>query len=104
MVILLNTQCLWWIKSTKILVVTIFLSDNLIFKCRLTCTTGKEVFKEKLIFNFALNHTTQLFWAVSFKRTIVCNDLANFDNTLLWCSTLAEKLYTIRESPHDMNK
>lgn len=74
------------------------------FNRRLTCTVLKDIYKEKLIFNFALNRKTQHLWAVSLKRSIVCTDLLNSDKTLIWCSTLAEKLYTIRESPHDMNK
>lgn len=88
----------------KIISVTIFLESQLKFDCRLTCKILKGDFKEKLIFNFTLNRETKHFWAVSLKRSIVCTELHNLDKTLIWCSTLAEKLYTIQESPHDMNK
>ncbi|XP_037035514.1 protein rigor mortis [Bradysia coprophila] len=78
---------------------TVALTDN-----KLTYTTLKDTFKEKLIFNFALDRTNKHLWAVSLKRSIVCTDLQDLDKTLMWNSTLAEKLYTIQESPHDMNK
>ncbi|KAJ6642190.1 Protein rigor mortis, partial [Pseudolycoriella hygida] len=71
---------------------------------KLSYATLKDSFKEKLIFNFTLNRKTQQFWAVSLKRLIICTDLLNFDKTLISYSTMAEKLHTIKESPHDMNK
>lgn len=74
------------------------------FNCRLTYTILKDDFKEKQIFNFALNRKSHHLWTVSLKRSILCTELSTPEKTLMWCSTLAEKLYTIRESPHDMNK
>lgn len=70
----------------------------------MSCTILRDTFKEKLIFNFALDRKTQHLWAVSLKRSIVCTEFVEPEKTLMWNSTLAEKLYTIRESPHDMNK
>lgn len=79
-------------------------SDTMNLTFRLTYTAVRDTFKENLIFNFAVDRTNKHLWAVSLKRSIVCTDLLAMDKTLMWNSTLAEKLYTIQESPHDMNK
>lgn len=99
-----DTLCRWWTISEATISSFHHKLFVIISNFRLTCTASKDTYKEKSIFNLAVDRNDHRLWAVSLKRSILCADAHDSEKTFMWNSTLAEKLYTICESPHDMNK